>query len=212
MTAPGGISFVRMALADPAQRLSEAEYLELERRAEFKSEFFDGEMFAMSGGSRWQSLISANVGRELGNGLKGRGCVVFESNMRVKVEATGLYAYPDVSVACEEQRFVDDEMDTLLNPTLIVEVLSESTEKYDRGEKFRQYQQIGSLKEYMLVSQHAPRVELFVRQGDRNWMLYQVEGSEGKITSPTLGVTLELAEVYAHVKFEGRKMRGMASE
>src|SRR5688572_12454380 len=125
-----------MALASPAQRLSEAEYLEIERKAEFKSEFYDGEMFAKSRGTRWQSIISLNVGGELRHALKGRGCVVFESNMRVKVEATGLYTYPDVTVACEEQRFVDDEMDTLLNPTLIVEVLSESTEKYDRGEKF----------------------------------------------------------------------------
>lgn len=196
-----------MALVSPTERLSEAEYLEIERQAEFKSEYFGGQMFAMSGGTRWQSIISANVGRELGNALKGRGCVVFESNLRVKVEATGLYTYPDVSVACEEQRFANDEMDTLLNPTMIVEVLSDSTEKYDRGEKFRQYQQIESLKEYMLVSQHVPRVELFVRQGDGTWLLYQANGLEEKITSPTLGVTLEMREIFANVKFEARRIR-----
>jgi len=196
-----------MAVANPTARLSEAEYLELERKAEFKSEFFDGEMFAMSGGSRWHSIISANVGRELGNALKDRGCVVFESNMRVKVEATGLYTYPDVSVACEEQRFVDDEMDTLLNPTLIVEVLSESTEKYDRGQKFQHYQQVRSLKEYMLVSQHAARVELLVREVDGTWRLHQAAGLDARISSPTLRVTLELREIFANVKFEARRMR-----
>jgi Uma2 family endonuclease len=196
-----------MAIASSAHRLSEGEYLEIERKADSKSEFYDGEMFAMSGGTRWHSLISANVGRELGNALKGRGCVVFESNMRVKVETTGLYTYPDVSVACEEQRFADDEMDTLLNPTMIVEVLSESTERYDRGEKFRQYQQIESLREYMLVSQHAPRVELFVRESSATWRLLQAEGLDGKISSPTLGVTLEMREIFANVTFECRRMR-----
>lgn len=139
--------------------------------------------------------------------LKGSGWFVFESNMRVKVEATGLFRYPDVSVACEEQRFADDGMNTLLNPTVIVEVLSESTEKYDRGEKFRQYQLIPSLKEYMLVSQHAPRVELFVRDAGGTWRLLQAEGFEGKISSPTLGMTLEMREIFANVTFEGRRMR-----
>ncbi len=196
-----------MAVAHPATRLSEVEYLEIERKAEIKSEFYDGEMFAMSGGSRWHSIISSNVGRELGNALKGRGCVVFESNMRVKVEATGLYTYPDVSVSCEEQRFVDDEMDTLLNPAVIVEVLSESTEKYDRGQKFQQYQQIPSLQEYMLVSQQAARVELLVREGGGTWRLHQAEGLEAKITSPTLGVTLELREIFTHVKFEPMRLK-----
>jgi Uma2 family endonuclease len=194
-----------MALASPAQKLTEAEYLAIERKAEFKSEFYDGEMFAMSGGTWAHSVISLNVGGELRQALK--GCVVFESNMKVKVEFTGLYTYPDVTVACEEQQFVDDETDALLNPTSIVEVLSESTEKYDRGEKFRQYQQIASLKEYMLVSQHAPRVELLVREMGGTWRLYQAEGLEEKITSPTLGVTLELQEIFANVKFEARKMR-----
>lgn len=173
----------------------------------FKSEFYDGEMFAMSGGTRAHSIISVNVGSELGNVLRGSDYVVFASNMRLKVQATGFITYADATVAGANERVEKDEEEFHSYPTLIVEVLSESTEKYDRGEKFRQYQQIGSLKEYMLVSQHAPRVELFGRQADGNWMLYQEEGLEGKITSPTLGVTLELREVFANVKFEGRKMR-----
>src|SRR5688500_1839315 len=111
-----------MSLADPAaRRMSEAEYLELERAAELKSEFFDGEMFAMAGGSRWHSLITANLIGELRAALKGSPCLVFDSNMRVKVEATGLLTYRDVLIACEAQRFVDGEMDTLLNPTALFE-------------------------------------------------------------------------------------------
>jgi Uma2 family endonuclease len=196
-----------MALAKPERRLTEAEYLEIERRADFKSEFFEGEMFAMSGGTRWHSIITANLVRALGNKLSHRGCVIFDSNMRVKVGETGLYTYPDVSVACEEQQFVDGEMDTLLNPTLIVEVLSESTEKYDRGAKFRQYQSIPSLQEYLLVSQDAPRVELFVRQPNGKWLLQQAEGVDGKLESPTLRVVLELSEIFANVRFEPRALR-----
>ena len=131
-----------------------------------------------------------------GNALEGSGCVVFESNMKVKVEESGLYPYPDVTVACEQQRFVDDETDVLLNPTLIVEVLSESTEKYDRGrKKFQHYQRIVSLKEYILVSQNTPRVELWCARRMGPGRLHQAEGMEAKITpSPTLGVALEFRE------------------
>ena len=196
-----------MALAQTVQRLTESDYLEIERKADFKSEFFDGEMFAMSGGTRWHSIICSNVGREIGNLLKGTGCVVFESNMRLKVEATGLYTYPDVTVACEEQRFVDDEIDTLLNPAVIVEVLSDSTEKYDRGEKFRHYQQINSLQEYLLVSQNSPRVELFKREPNSTWRLHQAEGLNATISSPTLIVTLKLSEIYANVQFPVKPLR-----
>lgn len=196
-----------MALLNPVRRMSEAEYLELERKAEFKSEFYDGEMFAMAGGTRSHSLIAMNIGAELRAAVKGRGSVVFESNMRVKVETTGLQTYPDVSVACEEQRFLDETQDTLLNPTFIVEVLSDSTERYDRGNKFFQYQKIDSLKEYMLVSQHEPRVELFVRQKDGTWLLHVVEGLDEQIASPTLNVTLKLSEIFANVKFEPRPIR-----
>ncbi|MBI2950427.1 MAG: Uma2 family endonuclease, partial [Verrucomicrobia bacterium] len=144
-----------MAVAKTAPRLSEAEYLEIERQAEFKSEFYDGEMFAMAGGSPQHSLVSVNTVAELRDKLKSR-CVVFNAGLRVKVEATGLLTYPDASVVCGPQRFFEE--DTLLNPGLIVEVLSDSTEAYDRGKKFEHYRQIASLREYLLVSQTEPRI------------------------------------------------------
>jgi Uma2 family endonuclease len=190
-----------MALPNPVRRLSEAEYLTIERAADFKSEFFDGEMFGMSGGTRWHSLISANVNGELRHRLKGGKCLVFDSNMRVKIDATGLYTYPDVIVACEEQRFVDGEMDTLLNPTVVVEVLSDSTEGYDRGKKFENYRQIPSLKEYLLVSQAEPRIDQFIRQPNGEWLLHETAGLQNQLFLPTLGVTVPLSEIFANVIF-----------
>jgi Uma2 family endonuclease len=190
-----------MALLNRARRLSEAEYLEMERAAAFKSEFFDGEVFAMSGGTRWHSLIAANLIGELRQRLKGRECFVFDSNLRMKVEATGLYTYPDVTVACEEQRFVDEEMDTLLNPTLVAEVLSDSTEAYDRGKKFEHYRQIPSLRGCLFISQREPRIEQFVRQKTGEWLLSEASGIDSKLFLPPLKVTIALAEVFACIQF-----------
>src|SRR6266446_9871640 len=148
-----------MALAQNIARLSEAEYLQLERKAETRSEYFSGEVFAMAGGTRSHSLIQTNLLRELSSRLKATDCVAYNTDLRVKVEATGLLTYPDVSVVCGEQRFLDEEEDVLLNPALVVEVLSDSTEGYDRGKKFEHYRQIPSLREYLLVSQTEPRIE-----------------------------------------------------
>src|SRR5437763_1759978 len=153
-----------MALAQQLSRISEADYLRIERQAEFRSEYFDGEIFAMAGGTRAHSLIGTNIAGELRNQLKATDCVAYNTDLRVKVEATGLLTYPDVSVVCGEQRFLDDEQDVLLNPTVIIEVLSDSTEAYDRGKKFEHYRQIPSCKEYLLVSQKEPRIEQFIRQ------------------------------------------------
>lgn len=125
-----------MALAQNAPRLSEADYLRLEREAEFRSEYFDGEMFAMAGGTRARSLIATNLLRELSTRLKDSDWVAYNTDLRIKVETTGLLTYPDVSIACGEQRFLDENEDTLLNPVVIIEVLSDSTEAYDRGKKF----------------------------------------------------------------------------
>ncbi len=188
-------------------KLSETEYLDVERRATFKSEFFDGEIFAMSGGTRWHSLIPMNIGGELRNQLKGCGCVVYDSNLRVKVVATGLYTYPDVIVACGKQEFVDEVQDTLTTPTVIVEVLSDSTEAYDRGAKFENYRRIPSLKEYLLVSQKAPYIEHFIRQEGEQWLLKETSGLEAKLYLPTLKVTIALAEVFANVEFPPRPLR-----
>jgi Uma2 family endonuclease len=196
-----------MGIAQPVQRLTEAEYLDLERRAEFKSEFFGGEVFAKAGGTRWHSLIATNLAGEFGNKLKGRSCTPYNADLRVKVEATGLLTYPDLSVARGEQRFLDAEVDTLLNPTLLAEVLSESTEAYDRGKKFEHYRQIPSLREYLLVSQTEPRIERFSRQTNGEWLLREAVGLKATLAIPTLKITLALSEVFAGVRFARSPIR-----
>jgi Uma2 family endonuclease len=182
-------------------RLSESEYLDRERKAPFKSEFLDGEVFAMAGGSPMHSLIAANLIAVLRGALGGRGCLTFTSDLRVKVEMTGLNTYPDVSVVCSELRFADREQDTLINPTLLAEVLSDSTEAYDRGEKFEHYRRIPSLQAYLLVSQHKPSLELFLRGESGQWLLREASGLETALEIPPLDVTLPLSEVFANVTF-----------
>ena len=190
-----------MGVAEQSGKLTEAEYLALERAAEFKSEFFDGEMFAMAGGTRRHSLIGGNLVREVGGKLRGRPCVAYNGDLRVKIEATGLLTYPDLSVACGNEQFLDSEEDTLLSPIVIAEVLSESTEAYDRGKKFEHYRQIPTLKEYLLVSQREPRIEQFIRQQGRDWLFRQAVGMEATLEIPSLEITISLAEIFANVKF-----------
>jgi Uma2 family endonuclease len=190
-----------MAVANPVHRLTEAEYLEVERRAPIKSEFLDGEMFAMSGGTSAHSLIGVNLMFALRTQLKGCPCRVYNSEMRIKVQPSGLYTYPDVSVACGEDEFADEGRDTLLNPIVIVEVLSDSREAYDRGKKFALYRQIPSLREYLLVNQHEPIVEQYIRQDSGEWLLRAVAGLEGKLSLPSISITLGMADVYTDVRF-----------
>jgi len=175
------------------------EYLAAERKAETKSEYFGGEVFATVGASRRHNLIAANIIRVLGNGLLDRPCNVYPSDMRVKVSATEKYTYPDVVVACEPEQFDDAENDTLLNPVVIIEVLSTSTEAYDRGKKFEQYQQIASLTEYILVAQEPYRIEQYVRQSDKEWRYSEYHDAEEMIKIRVIGCELALKEVYAKV-------------
>lgn len=182
--------------------MSSAEYLVRERKAERKSEYFGGEVFAMAGGTASHSLISTNATRELGNLLKGRDCNVYNSDLRVNISASGLYTYPDASVVCGPPEFDDAQADTLVNPLAIVEVLSPGTESYDRGRKFTFYRQIRSLSTYLLVSQDAARVEQFVRQENAQWLWSEADGIESHLHLPALEVDLRLAELFAGVKFE----------
>ena len=200
-------SFVLMPLAQNISRLSEADYLRLERQAEIRSEYFDGEMSAMAGGTRAHSLIGMNIGAELRTQLKGTDCVVYNTDLRVKVEATGLFTYPDVSIVCDEQRFLDDQQDTLLNPVVMVEVLSDSTEAYDRGKKFGHYRQIPTCREYLLVSQKERRIEQFIRQVNGEWILKEAVGLEAEMKLVSLGIVLRLAEVFAKVQFTPAGLR-----
>jgi Uma2 family endonuclease len=190
-----------MPLPETSRRLTEAEYLEIERAAEFKSEFYQGEMFAMSGGKPQHSLIGTNLGREFGNRL-GRGkCVAYNTDLRVKIEATGLCTYPDLSVICGTLRFAAGTDDTVVNPTVLVEVLSDSTEAYDRGTKFEHYRRIPTLQEYLLVSQKAPQVEQFIRQADGRWILNVAAGMDKSLELPSLGIVISLDEIFAKVEF-----------
>ena len=175
------------------------EYLAVEREAEVKSEYFNGGMFAMSGESREHNLIVTNIVRELSQQMKGRPCEVYPNDMRVKVSATGLYTYPDAIVVCGEPRFEDAHVDTLLNPTLIVEVLSASTAAYDRGQKFGHYRWVESLTEYVLVSQDECKVEHYAKQSDRQWLQTVVQSLEAEVKLDSIQGVLQLREIYDRV-------------
>ena len=162
--------------SQPDRSLTPEEYLVIERKAERKSEFFAGETFALAGASRRHNRIVTNLVVQIDNQLKERPCNVYSSDMRVKVAATKVYTYPDVVVTCGEESFEDD--DTLLSPNLIIEVLSESTEAYDRGERFKHYQQIESFREYLLVVQDPYGVEQYIKQTGNQWIYSQADDPE----------------------------------
>ncbi|WP_437657887.1 Uma2 family endonuclease [Sorangium sp. So ce1182] len=187
-------------MGQPATRtgLSPEEYLALERASEQKHEYANGEIFAVSGCSREHSLLAGSVQRELGNALLERPCEVHTSDMRVKIPSTGRYVYPDASVVCGEPVFEDAEVDTLMNPNVIVEVLSDSSEAYDRGDKFAQYRSVASITDYVLVSQKAARVEHFQRQPDGRWLL-SILGPGAQLALESIGVVIEVDRVYLKV-------------
>jgi Uma2 family endonuclease len=185
--------------SQPKAYITPEEYLAIERKAEYKSEYFNGEMFAMAGASEQHATIVANVMYLLVGQLKGRPCKAYASDLRVRISPTGLYTYPDVVVVCGEPQFADDQKDTLLNPTLIVEVLSESTKDYDRGEKFEHYRTLTSLSEYVLIAQDKYHVEHFVRQPDNRWLLSETNRLEDTIHLSSIACDLALAEVYDKV-------------
>ena len=190
-------------------RLTEAGYLAVERAAEFKSEFFDGEMFAMAGGTPRHSLIATNLAAEFSNQLRAGPFVTYNADLRIKIEATGLCTYPDLSVICGPLEFAEGTNDTVLNPTVIVEVLSDSTEAYDRGKKFEHYRHIGSLQEYLLFSQKEPPIEQFIRQPDGRWLLSEAAGLEAKVQLPALHIAISLGEVFAKVDFGPAPIRSI---
>ncbi len=184
----------------PSTFLTPEQYLEIERQAEFKSEYYRGQMFAMAGAKEPHNLLAGNVFGELRERFRKRPCKVYQSDMRVRVSATGLYTYPDVSAVCGEARFADDELDTLLNPNVIAEVLSPSTEAYDRGRKFEHYRSIDSLAEYLLVSSDRVQVELFARQPDGHWLLTAASGPDGVIELRSIDCRLALRDLYEKVE------------
>jgi Uma2 family endonuclease len=187
-----------MAMPAMESLLTPAEYLAFERAAEYKHEYVGGRVYAMTGASREHNVITINVLASLHAQLCGRPCETYPSDMRVKVSETGMYTYPDVVVACGEPAFEDASVDTLLNPTAIVEVVSPSTEAYDRGEKFAHYRRLASLREYVLVAQDRVRVEHYVRRGEQ-WLLTELAGLDATLPLESLGCALALADVYERV-------------
>jgi Uma2 family endonuclease len=185
-----------------SSQISPTEYLELERKAEYKSEYFQGEMFAMPGASRWHGLIVTNLVGELRQQLKARPCIACANNLRIRVSPNGLYTYPDVLVICGDAQFADDQEDTVLNPILIIEVLSDSTRDYDRGEKFQHYRTLPSLREYLTIAQHAPHIEHCIRQPEDRWLLTEFSDLSQNIQLASIGCVLSLTEVYDKVKWD----------
>jgi Uma2 family endonuclease len=186
----------------PKNLITPEQYLELERAAEFRHEYYDGEIFAMSGAREAHNLIAVNLAAALMPQLRPKGCRVFVTDLRVKVGSGRAYTYPDLAVACGERLFLDATRDTLLSPTLIVEVLSPSTERHDRSKKFLHYKTIESLQQYILVAADAPCVDVFTRAVDGEWKWRNVYGLEDTLELESIGCRLKLAEVYEDIEFD----------
>ena len=187
--------------AIPKTKLTAKDYLDFERNSDIKHEFFDGEVFAMSGAKRNHNKITTNLSGLVWQHLKGKNCETYSNDMRVFVPETGLYTYPDLVVVRGEPQFQDEVFDTLLNPVLLIEVLSDSTESYDRGKKFQHYRSIESLQEYILVSQNEARVEKYVRHGDGFWLLSEAVGINSEIEFSSIECKIQLAEIYDKIDF-----------
>ena len=180
------------------QLFTPEEYLAIERASDHRSEFVHGRIYAMSGASAAHNFIAGNLFGEIRSRLRGGPCSVIINDMRVKVSNTGMYTYPDVVGLCEKLRLEDGYADTLLNPAVIIEVLSESTERYDRGDKFAHYRRIDTLREYILVAPGKVSIEQFVRHGD-HWMLSEITDLDGVLRIEALGCEVALRDVYERV-------------
>ena len=189
--------------SNPVTKLTEEQYLAIEREAEFRSEFVDGEMFAMSGGSLRHARLHQNISSELYIALRDTGCQAFTSDMRLRVPKSRMYAYPDLSVICGKPVLADDHLDNLLNPIVRFEVLSPSTEKYDRGVKSPHYRTIESLTDYILVDQNQVRIEQFTRQDANTWTLRDYQLLEQDLTIASINVSLPLRRIYNHIELPG---------
>lgn len=187
--------------AVPRVKLTPAEYLARERDATFKSEYYDGEMFAMAGGSPEHALIALNVGAECRSRLTGRQCHTYSSDLRVRITPTGLYTYPDVTIVCGELRCADDDPTTIVNPTVLFEVLSQSTEAYDRGVKAAHFRRLESLSAYVLIAQDSPQVEMHARASDGSWAISDYHDLGDRMDLPAIGLSIPLREIYYGVVF-----------
>ena len=183
--------------AQPQREISPEEYLELEREADYKSEYYQGEVFAMAGAGRNHNRITENLSISIGSFLRGKSCRTYSSDLKIYIPDNGLYTYPDLLVVCGKEQFVDDKTDTLLNPRIIVEVLSKSTGSYDRGEKFQLYRSIPSLEEYVLIDSQRIAAEVFRKSEKGFWSLMSESYTlEGSIELASIGLTLPMRDIY----------------
>ena len=177
------------------------DYLELERQSETKHEYINGTIVAMVGASPSHNRIQTNLTVNLFPSVDARGCEIFGSDMKVRIERLNIYTYPDLSIACGRPQFTNEQPAALLNPQIIFEILSPSTETHDRARKFAQYRRISSFREYVLIAQDMPMIEHYVRQANGTWVWSAVERPEGSLVLPTLECTLALSKIYARVEF-----------
>jgi Uma2 family endonuclease len=182
----------------PKTRYTPEEYLDLERKAEYKSEYYDGEIFAMSGASRKHDALAVQLSFLIYQHLRGKGCHTHSADMRVRISPRA-YTYPDLSVVCGEPQFVDTGLDTLTNPTLIFEILSPSTEFYDLGRKAALYREIDSLQQLVFIWQDSSQIQISTRQPDNSWNLRTVKGLDASVELTPIGYTLKLGELYESV-------------
>jgi len=187
--------------AAPKRRLTAEEYLVLERQAAFKSEFYRGEMFAMAGANRNHNRIFHNLSYLLQHQLKGGTCNLMGPDMRVATASLRNYFYPDLVIVCDKPQYLENSFDTLLNPQVIFEILSDSTERFDRGDKFEEYRNIASLQEYILVSQNKMQIMRFVRQSEDHWDVRFFKDELGEFILGTLKVCLSMKNIYEGVEF-----------
>lgn len=188
-------------LAETKKYYTVEEYLAFEREAFEKHEYIDGELILMAGASREHNLIGTNITSELRNQLKGKSCEVYANDMRVRMKGNR-YGYPDVVVVCGEPKFADDEFDVLLNPTVVVEILSSSTRFRDKTEKLETYQKMESIKECLLIEQKLMRVEHYIKQTPNLWLLRIYEKSDEIVNLESIGCEILLSDIYLQVKFK----------
>lgn len=187
--------------AETAPYITPQDYLRYEREAETRNEYHDGQVYAMTGASENHNLIVVNLVRCLGNQLAGRTCKMYANDMRVKSQSGAHYFYPDVVALCGTSEFEDTAKDTLLNPAVVIEVLSPSTEAYDRGDKFDAYREINSLLDYLLVAQDHASIHHLARAVDNTWLFASHQGLDAVVALPSIGCSLPLAEIFAMVEF-----------